>query len=83
MTTAEANALRIENEKLRAKMELMQKLSTAQKFYAYYFTKLKEFPSNKACFDHVNEQYFTLFGVWRYSDYNSFKGRLSRSNNKQ
>lgn len=82
MTPAEANALRIENEKLKAKMELIQQLSTTQKFFIYYFAQLKGFSSNKACFDHVNEQYFILFGAWRYSDYASFRVQLTKHSKK-
>lgn len=82
MTTAEANALRIENEKLRTKMELMQQLSTTAKFYNYFFKELKHHPTNKSCFDAVNLQYFQLFGIWRYSDYGSFRVQLTKFNKK-
>lgn len=79
-TIAEANALRIENEKLEAKITLMRSLGTTANFYNFYFKKLLEFESNKDCFDHCNELFFDLFGVYRYSDYASFRVQLSRFN---
>ncbi|WP_119792056.1 hypothetical protein [Flavobacterium anhuiense] len=82
MMTAEENVLRIKVAKLEKQTELMQNLCTTQKFYAYYFSKLSEFPSNKACFDHVNDLYYELFGEFRYSDYASFRVQLSKYNNK-
>lgn len=82
MTAAEENVLRIQNQKLHEQIELMQKLCTAQKFYAYYFSKLSGFPSNKACFDYVNEQYFDCFSQYRFSNYEVFRVMLSRENNK-
>lgn len=82
MTVAEANILRIEKEKLETQIELMQKLSTTPKFFVYYFSKLSEFGSNKACFDSVNDQYFDLFGEYKYSDYASFRVQLTKHNKK-
>ncbi|WP_369616925.1 hypothetical protein [Flavobacterium sp. CFS9] len=83
MTPAEANVLRIEIEKLQEKVELMRKLSTASGFYSYYFSKILEYPSNKACFHSVNELYHELFGQYRYSDYDYFRVSLTRFNKKE
>ncbi|QGK72837.1 hypothetical protein [Flavobacterium sp. SLB02] len=82
MTAAEANILRIENEKLRVRIELMQKISTTPKFFVYYFSKLSEFGSNKDCFDFLNDQYFEFFGEYKYSDYASFRVQLTKYNKK-
>jgi len=82
MTPAEANVLQIEKEKLKIQVELMRSLSTTPKFFVYYFSKLSEFGSNKACFDSVNELYFDLFGEYKYSDYASFRVQLTKHNKK-
>ncbi|WP_281225379.1 hypothetical protein [Flavobacterium aquiphilum] len=72
-TPAEENAFRIRIEQLEKKIELMRKLSTTTGFYLHYFSELKNHKSNKQCFDGVNELYHSLFGEYRYSDFNSFK----------
>jgi hypothetical protein len=62
-----------EIKKLKEKISLMNQLATKEAFYKYYFSKLNQYPSNKSCFDAVNELYLQLFGMYRYSDYNSFR----------
>lgn len=81
-TVVELNALRIENEKLKMKLELMQKLCSTQKFYQYYFSELKNYKTNTECFNAVNDQYLKLFGVYRYSDWDSFKKMVNYYHNK-
>lgn len=82
-TTAESNVLRIEIERLEAKISKMKQLSTTADFFKYYFSKLKEYESNIACFDAVNEEYYNLFGKNRYSDYSTFRVTMHRINKKK
>ncbi len=64
ITQAEANVLRIEKEKLESQIQKMKLLSTTANFFKYYFAKLKEFDSNIACFNSVNQEYHDLlFGL--------------------
>ena len=71
--------LRKENVRLKAKIELMEKLVTTQKFYKYYFSKLRDFKTNKQCFDSVNQLYYDLFGIYRFSCYSDFKSKLLKN----
>lgn len=82
-TPAEANVLRIQIEKLEAKVEKMKQLSNTSDFLKYYYSKLKDFDSNIACFNAVNEEYFNLFGKNRYSDYSTFRNAMHRFNKKK
>lgn len=62
-----------EIEQLQKKLELMQKLSTTNGFYQYYFSKLNDFKFNYECFAEVNNLYYSLFGVERYTSWDSFR----------
>lgn len=68
-----------EIEQLQKKLELMKKLSTTNGFYQYYFSKLKDFPFNYECFAHVNDLYYNLFGVERYTSFDSFRNSLKNN----
>jgi len=76
-------ANQISVQKLHEKLDLVKKICTADGFYQYWFNKLPEkenFPTNKACFDHVNELHFDLLGHYRYNDYKAFNRYISRRN---
>lgn len=67
------NANRIEIEKLTAQNERMKQMATRQGFFDQYFLECKNRKTNKDAFDAINEEYFELFGQYRYADYSSFK----------
>jgi len=79
---AEENALRIYIEKIEKENELLRKFSTVKGFYDEYFAELPKVNSNKEAFDNVNEVYFSLYGKYKYSDFNSFKRVSNYYNNK-
>lgn len=72
-----------EIQKLEKKIDRMLKLSSAEKFRLEYFESLKYYKSNKQCFDALNEEYYELFGQYRYSDFSTFKVILSKQANKK
>ena len=80
---AEEVALRIYIEKLEKENALMRELSTRKGFYDQYFKKLKTAKTYCEAFNEVNDQYFALFGVYRYSDFNSFKSITNYYNKKR
>lgn len=60
-------------EQLLSENKIMKQLARRQGFFDYYFAECKNHKTNHAAFDAVNDLYFELFGVYRYSDYNTFK----------
>lgn len=76
------NALQIEIEKLKKQNELMRQLSTVEGFSFYYYTNCKNHSTNKEAFNFVNDQYYELFGEYRYSDFHSFKRVLIYNSRK-
>lgn len=66
-------ANQIEIEKLKVQNEKMKKLATRDGFFKEYFLKCKSCKTNKEAFDIINEEYYNLFGQYRYSDHDSFK----------
>lgn len=76
LTVQQVTFLRNENARLRVKIEIMIQLSTTSKFYRYFFKKLRDFETNKQCFDYVNSLYYDSFGVWRYASYGDFRIKL-------
>jgi len=75
--------LSIKVTELQNQVDTMKKLCTAEGFYLFWSDSLKvkkKFPTNKSCFDYVNELYYELFGCYRYSDYGSFKVYQNRRN---
>jgi hypothetical protein len=81
MNAAEENALRSES-KTRKENAIMRKFSTTKGFYDEYFIKLRTAKSNTEAFNQVNEDYYGLFGHYRYSDWNTFKRMTNYYNNK-
>lgn len=66
-------ANQIEIEKLRIQNEKMKKLATREGFFKEYFLECKNQKNNKEAFDKINEEYYNLFGQYRYADYHTFK----------
>jgi hypothetical protein len=52
------------------------------KAFMMYFIKLRTAKSNTEAFNQVNEDYYGLFGHYRYSDWNTFKRMTNYYNNK-
>lgn len=77
------NANAIEIAKLKLQNEKMKKLATRSGFFSEYFQECKNHNTNKEAFDFVNEEYFNLFGQYRYSDHDSFKKAVSYQFKKQ
>jgi hypothetical protein len=73
MTKIEENDLRILIAKIENENTTMRKLSTRKGFYEFYFEKLKTSKTQIQAFNKVNNLYFSLFGMKRYTDYTTFK----------
>lgn len=65
-------------EKLEIKVARMRQLVPIDGFYKAYFDLLKASTSNLEAFNKLNDEYFELFGVYRYSSYESFKKLQNR-----
>lgn len=70
-------------EQLLKENKLMKQLARRQGFFDYYFSECKNYKSNHAAFDAVNEKYFSLFGEYRYADYIAFKNINNYYNKKK
>lgn len=66
-------ALQHERDKLQKENERMRKLYTFQGFYTEFFNYLKNCKTHEEAFDLLNEEYFQLFGFYKYKDHQSFK----------
>lgn len=66
-------ALEEEIRQLEAKLLRMKELSSFKGFYNRFFCHLKESKTNEEAFEKTNNEYQELFGVSRYSDYQSYK----------
>jgi hypothetical protein len=69
-------------EELLLEVKIMRKLATKQGFFKYYFEQLKyqdKYKSNKEAFEAVNDLYFSLFGQYRYSSWQSFANQINKS----
>lgn len=78
----EENELRIYIEKIERENKLMRKFASVKGFYDEYYAEVSKVSSNKEAFDNVNELYYSVYGKYRYSDYNSFKRISNYYNNK-
>lgn len=83
MNQNEENAMRIRLQKLEVENAAMRQLSTRKGFYEVYFKKLKTAKTNSEAFNQVNEDFYNLFGFYRYSDFNSFKVMTNYYNSKK
>lgn len=52
---------------------IMRQLATPKGFYDYWFKNLPNYNTRIECFNAVNDLYFSYFGEYRYSTYNSFQ----------
>lgn len=68
-------SLRQEIVRLETEITLMHKLATTRNFYCYYFDNIRNFKTNKQCFDYVNQLYYDFFGEYRYKSYDHFKAK--------
>jgi hypothetical protein len=59
-------------QELKTQIKLLKQLGTAEGFYQYYFSELKNYRTNIECFNAVNDLYLDLFGEYRYSSWHSF-----------
>lgn len=64
--------LQKEINRLELELAEMKNLSTNLGFFNAYFGKLKSSKSFTDAFQFVNEKYFSLFGRYRYSSYDTF-----------
>jgi len=76
-------ANRLQIQKMQEQLDTVKKISTSEGFSLFWFNKLPEkdkYPTNKACFDYVNQLHYDLLGYYKYSDYGSFKVSQNRRN---
>lgn len=64
-------------------MELMRQLASVSGFIQAYWNMLKESRTNVEAFNSVNDQYFGLFGDYKYNDWNSFRRALNYHKQKK
>lgn len=73
MTTS--NEIQKEIDQLRLENKIIREIATSSGFFNFYFRQLKEekFKTNTACFNYVNELYYSFFNEYKYSDYDTFR----------
>jgi uncharacterized protein with ParB-like and HNH nuclease domain len=62
-----------EIETLKSQNERMKNLSTRASFFNEYVLNLPFYETAVACFNSINDEYHSLFGQYRYSNYDNFK----------
>jgi hypothetical protein len=72
--TRQLAAEELRAEKLEKQNARMRELGNTTGFFQAYFASLKEYRTNVLAFEALNEEYFSLFGEYRYKDYQSFRG---------
>lgn len=85
MTDQKQLAISQEIKKIKEENSLMRTLATRNGFFDRYFKELGSVKENGRprhrtqveCFNHINDQYFDLFGEYRYTDYNSFRKQVN------
>lgn len=68
----------VEFEKLQKKVDRMRQLVPTLGFIKAWFQILKTSESNIAAFETLNNEYFELFGTYRYNCYETFKAIKNR-----
>lgn len=63
--------------RLESQLLEMKKLSTTQGFFNVYFEQLKNCLTQTEAFNVVNEQYYRLFGQYRFSSFTVYQQRVS------
>lgn len=66
-------SLQAQNEKLQQKIQLMQSISTRDKFHAYFFKICNEFKTREEAFEHLNGIYHDHFGGYLFTNYTAFR----------
>lgn len=72
----------VELEKLQIKVERMRQLVPIAGFFKCYFALLKESKTDVEAFNKLNDEYFELFGMYRYSDWDAFRNSMKYHNKK-
>lgn len=65
-----------ERVQLAQKYALAKQLGTTVGFFMYYLDSLCKFNTQTETFNNVNLLYYKIFGVYKYSDYDSFRHSL-------
>ena len=66
-------------QQLQKQNDRMKQLVPIDGFIKAYFELLKTVSSNIEAFEILNNEYFMLFGVYRYNSYESFKTVKNRN----
>jgi len=66
------------HSKLKKENELLKKLATNSGFYTYYFEMLPKCKTFTEAFNMANDEYYELFGQYKYSSYNSFQNAMKK-----
>ena len=69
-------AKQVEIDKLTKKVARMREIGTTNGFYQAYYKLLPKTKTYVEAFNQLNDEYHELFGVYRYSSYNTFRKRL-------
>jgi hypothetical protein len=72
----------VELEKLQKKVDRMRQLVPTLGFFKCYFVLLKHCKTDTEAFNLLNDEYFELFGVYRYSDWDAFRNSMKYHNKK-
>ena len=76
-------AAQVELEKLTKQVERMRQLVPVLGFFKCYFSLLKVCKTDVEAFNKINDEYFELFGVYRYSDWDAFRNAKKYHDNKK
>lgn len=71
-------ALKAENQKLQAKLEIMQKISTREKFYVYFFKICSQHNTRQEAFEYLNKIHADYFGEQKFASYRAFRKYCER-----
>lgn len=69
-----------ENKRLTNENNLMKRLHTRQGFFEHYFSLLPNYKTFKEAFDRANQDFYDLFGEYRYHHYTHFARQLKKDN---
>lgn len=75
-------ALAAEIEKLQKENDRMRQIGNTPGFYKAYFSLLKDCKTDVEAFNLLNDEYFELFGMYRYSDWDAFRNSMKYHNKK-
>ena len=65
-------------EGLQEQFKLAKQLGSSKGFFERYFYHLRKSRTNTEAFLKTNEEYFELFGEYKYSSFHSFRKVLQR-----